>query len=264
VTRAALAYRLVPPGRPARGRAGDRPGAGAGSSLEFMDFRGYQPGDDLRRVDWRGFARTDQLQIRLYREEIAPFVDVVVDASESMAATPAKARAARELAGAFVLWARRADGAARCLASGGAELADARLVRFAGPDTVRPAAPLRPRGWRVWITDGLWDEDPAARVRELALGAAHVDLVQLLDPWERAPEPAGDIRLVDAETRRELELALDAGAVARYRERLDRLEGALRRAVRAVRGRFAAVTAGPLDAMAGADLVPPGLLEPAS
>jgi len=115
----------------------------------------------------------------------------------------------------------------------------------------------------VWITDGPGTEDPAARVRDFARGAAHLDLVQLLDPWERAPEPAGDIRLVDAETRRELELALDAGAVARYRERLDRLEGALRRAVRAVRGRFAAVTAGAFDAMAGVDLASAGIVEPA-
>ena len=58
---------------PARfGRSGYYPGRHTGSSLDFKDFREYQPGDDLRRIDWGAYARSDKLIVKLYREEIDP------------------------------------------------------------------------------------------------------------------------------------------------------------------------------------------------
>src|SRR5690606_31412307 len=90
---AAEVFRLRVPRRTLQGRIGDRAGRGIGSSIEFEDWRDYQPGDDLRHVDWRGYARTDVLKVRLYREEVAPVLDVVLDVSRSMAVTPRKARA---------------------------------------------------------------------------------------------------------------------------------------------------------------------------
>ena len=56
----------------------------AGSSLEFRDHRAYEPGDDLRHIDWNAYARTDQLTIKLFREEVTPHLDVVIDTSRSM------------------------------------------------------------------------------------------------------------------------------------------------------------------------------------
>src|SRR3954452_13520175 len=77
-------------------------GSRAGSSLEFRDHRGYEPGDDLRHVDWNAFARTDQLSVKLYREEVSPHLDLLIDGSRSMAlADSAKARATLALAGFF-------------------------------------------------------------------------------------------------------------------------------------------------------------------
>ena len=76
------------------GHAGDRLGKGTGASLEFMDFREYLPGDDLRHVDWRAYARTDQLKIRLHREEVTHAIEIVADLSASMAVTPVAAAAA--------------------------------------------------------------------------------------------------------------------------------------------------------------------------
>jgi hypothetical protein len=40
-----------------------------GFSVEFSDYRNYQPGDDLRHVDWRLYARTDRLCIKRYMQE---------------------------------------------------------------------------------------------------------------------------------------------------------------------------------------------------
>ena len=55
-----------------------------GLSVEFAGHRPYQPGDDLRRLDWIVYARTDRYDIRLFEEETRLRATLVVDASGSM------------------------------------------------------------------------------------------------------------------------------------------------------------------------------------
>jgi uncharacterized protein (DUF58 family) len=55
-----------------------------GSSVEFAEYRAYQPGDDLRRVDWRLYGRTDRLHVKQYEEETQLRVFMVLDISGSM------------------------------------------------------------------------------------------------------------------------------------------------------------------------------------
>lgn len=55
-----------------------------GFNVEFAEYREYAPGDDLRRLDWRVFARTDRHYIKQYEEESNVRVQFVVDASASM------------------------------------------------------------------------------------------------------------------------------------------------------------------------------------
>jgi uncharacterized protein (DUF58 family) len=55
-----------------------------GFNIEFAEYRDYNPGDDLRRLDWRVFARTDRHYIKQYEEESNVKVTFVVDASASM------------------------------------------------------------------------------------------------------------------------------------------------------------------------------------
>ena len=97
--RAAAAFRLVLPRAPIAGRIGERLGSGTGSSLEFQDYRSYADGDDLRHVDWAAYARSEVLAVRLYREEVAPRVDLVLDTSRSMAVSELKLRSYSQLAG---------------------------------------------------------------------------------------------------------------------------------------------------------------------
>ncbi len=55
-----------------------------GFNIEFAAYRDYTPGDDLRRLDWRVFARSDRHYIKQYEEESNVRVTFVVDGSASM------------------------------------------------------------------------------------------------------------------------------------------------------------------------------------
>jgi uncharacterized protein (DUF58 family) len=55
-----------------------------GSSTEFRDYREYTPGDDLARVDWRVFARSDRHYIRTFEQETNTGCTILLDASASM------------------------------------------------------------------------------------------------------------------------------------------------------------------------------------
>ena len=55
-----------------------------GSGEDFARHRAYQQGDDVRRLDWKLFARTDRLHVRLFEEASNLEALIAVDASESM------------------------------------------------------------------------------------------------------------------------------------------------------------------------------------
>ena len=55
-----------------------------GVSVEFADYREYSPGDDLRRLDWRAYARTNRHFIKQYEEESNLRATILFDASASM------------------------------------------------------------------------------------------------------------------------------------------------------------------------------------
>src|SRR5262245_47904087 len=55
-----------------------------GGAAEFVDYREYAPGEDLRRLDWKVLARTNRLYVRLYQDETNLLCTLVIDASNSM------------------------------------------------------------------------------------------------------------------------------------------------------------------------------------
>ena len=115
-----------------RGQAGGWMGVGSGSSIDFQDHRPYLPGDDPRYIDWRAFARTGHYIMKLYREEVSPMLDLVLDVSPSMAYRPEKRQRVLELLLFAVSSARRSAGSLRVFA--------------ASADAVRPLEPERAPG----------------------------------------------------------------------------------------------------------------------
>ena len=55
-----------------------------GASVDFAEHRGYVPGDDISRMDWRLYARTDRYYIKRFQEETNLRCYLLVDLSRSM------------------------------------------------------------------------------------------------------------------------------------------------------------------------------------
>ncbi|OON70765.1 DUF58 domain-containing protein [Hymenobacter sp. CRA2] len=75
-----LVARLIADGA----QAGLHPSRQRGAGLEFSQYRPYQPGDDLRRLDWRLAARSDRYYLRESDVDTRLTVRLVLDASASM------------------------------------------------------------------------------------------------------------------------------------------------------------------------------------
>lgn len=77
-----------------------------GFSVEFSEYREYEPGDDLRHVDWQVFGRTDRLYVKQYMQETNVRFYLLIDTSRSMeyrgsSAWGSKLEASRVLAAAL-------------------------------------------------------------------------------------------------------------------------------------------------------------------
>ena len=72
-----------------------------GVSTDFAEHRAYVPGDDVRRIDWRLFARTDRIHVKTYEAETNADLVIALDVSRSMdfgSVVPTKLDYARFLA----------------------------------------------------------------------------------------------------------------------------------------------------------------------
>ncbi len=63
---------------------GMHPSRNKGAGLEFAQYRAYEPGDELRRIDWKLFARSDKFFVREAEQESPVSVWILIDASASM------------------------------------------------------------------------------------------------------------------------------------------------------------------------------------
>jgi uncharacterized protein (DUF58 family) len=274
--RAGQRYVLALPRRTPQGALGTALGQRAGSSLEFRDYRAYQAGDDLRHIDWNAFARSDQLSIKLFREEITPHLDLVLDGSRSMALEEGpKAGATLALAALLVTaaanagfshtaWLLGAD--IQPIPNGGAapsRWGDFELNHRGGPAELlaRGAPAWRPRGVRVLLSDLFWVGEPLLALRPLTEGASASVVIQMLAEADANPPEEGALRLVDSETEQVREIHVDAVIARRYRETLTRHQQNWHRACRQSGAIFTTVLAerflndGKLDDLVAAEFL---------
>jgi uncharacterized protein (DUF58 family) len=210
-----------------------------GESLDFADYREYNPGDDYRRIDYNLWARLGVVLIRLFEAEDEMPLQVVVDTSRSMEFGE-KFAAAQRLA-AMVSYLALISGERIRLATvpepGSASLVGpwARHVSSwpkleewledlepeGGTDLVaasRIVASTVSRGPIVLISDLM--QEGWQQAIDL-FGAARGGVVlHVVSPAELDPDLTGDLTLRDIETRAEVPVSMSGDAIDRYRERM--------------------------------------------
>ncbi len=235
--RLGMRYALAVPKDTGAAGAGSRPGSRTGRSIDYRDYRDYQPGDDLRWIDWNVFARSDKLTVKLYHEEVTPHLDVLLDTSASMDLTDTgKGRFVLVTVALLATAAANAGCSVSCWLLGDevVRLGNDRAlprgwdpISFSGAGTAHRAfgsrpPPLRRNGMRVLVSDLMWPEDPLPLLRRLGEQASWCRVVQILAREELHPPEHGNTRLLDVETGERLEVFVDSPAREQYGDALDR------------------------------------------
>ena len=234
-----LRYALQVPQVAASGWTGSRSGRRAGSSIDFQDYREYQPGDDLRFIDWGIYARSDRLTVKLFREEVTPHLDLILDGSRSMnLEATAKANAVAQVAALLATAAANAQCTRAVWLSGEGyqrlsndALAPSAWDRLELDSRRTPAESFeilppkfRRLGVRVFVSDLLWPGEPLQLLRRLRDGAAALFVVQLLARDDATPPEHGNLRVVDSETGGESEIYIDSSIARQYTANLAQLQ----------------------------------------
>ena len=192
-----------------------------GSSTDFYDHQLYQPGDDLRRMDWNLVARSGQYYVKRYVAERQHQTNVYLDISASMGAQADKARMALQLAAAVgYLSVQALDRVSYRLLTGekcrdlcgvlGGREAFYRAAEqlatldFSGETNLGAALRADPSpgfddGLSIVISDFFTDSDWQGAVKRLLSQRREVMLIALYAPEEFAPAYSGPLSLVDCE-----------------------------------------------------------------
>ncbi len=239
---AAMAARVRPAlqSRVWKGQAGEFAGTASGASLDFQDHRAYQPGDDPRHINWQAYARTGQHTMKLFREEVRPVIELVMDVSASMFFDPAKARLTAELAYLIVMSGRACGAAVRVhtLAGAAATLVDSQALvaghRWLGEALARigrsAAAAEPPDPGRVslhsdtarfFLSDLLFPGDPEVVLRKLGGRGASVVVIAPFLQQEGNPSWQGNCELIDVERGTRHPERIEAPALQRFRAAYD-------------------------------------------
>ncbi|HEX8310710.1 MAG TPA: DUF58 domain-containing protein [Chthoniobacteraceae bacterium] len=227
---AAQRLRLPFRGRTWRGESGNWQGAGVGSSIDFQDHRQYLPGDDPRYIDWQAYARTGHYTMKLYREEVSPRVDLVLDVSPSMFFDQEKSIRALELFYFAAESAQQAGSSLRCHVANGsgtrpwmpeAMLGSRELPRIeeAPRAATAPAfarVPWRQGSMRVIVSDLLFPGSPEPLLASLATNKGRGLIFVPHCSAEVEPDWSGNLEMVDCETDEQRVQHIGPDLLARY------------------------------------------------
>lgn len=197
-----------------------------GSSVEFSQYRKYEPGDSLSRVDWRVFAKTDRFYIKEFEADSNLRCALLLDTSASMSFSSGEFSkfdiGCRIAAALSWLLLRQSDAVGLCCFS--AEAATSLPIR-SGPAQLERvlirlsqtqadgrgdiphclhhyAERLRKRSLVILISDGFCDlNEFFEAMRHLRHGHHDICFFQLLDPEELEFPFSSGLRFVDLETR---------------------------------------------------------------
>ncbi len=228
------------------GADGRRVGTHTGNALEFAEYREYKPGDDIRRLDWGVFARSEQLMVRQFNEEVDPRCDIVLDESASMSVPDAKGNSASGLAALLAVAAVNAGfsinmwhAAEQWEREQSSESPlEWRSIVFSsemnpGDSAQNFSGRMLLRGIRIVISDFLWTSVPEDFLKRISQGARKTILLRLDFPLPLTSADYGPLEIIDSESADSKEFILDAQVLENYnRKRLTHQELWNRAAIR--------------------------------
>lgn len=192
-----------------------------GSSCEFTDYRDYVPGDDVGKIDWNVYARSDRLYEKLYLDERQMHTKIYVDASRSMKyGLGEKAEQAIRLAAAFAYISVAEMDKVSVFAIRGNKVYDV-ISGMVGKDAyiekinalndiefdsdvaiseaIVPSAVGMGDGYSILISDFLTDENYENAIDTFADKRRDILCIQVLSRDELNPQIRGKMHLFDSE-----------------------------------------------------------------
>lgn len=253
-------------------RSGSCRGVKLGGGLEFVDYRDYAYGDDLRHLDWNVYARTETPLIKRFEEEGDLRVYLFLDCSRSMgdSASSEKFVYAKNVVAALTYISLARSNTATILpfaAKTGRVFPPAR-----GKERFLTAAKflesLEPIDAQTNVTEAV--KDGLAKIREPGLAIVVSDFfdkngingalkqliarrfepmaIQIYEPSEAEPNLRGDYVFTDVETGATKEFTIDADALKKYKIRFRQFVESNRRSCASRGARFYETsTATPFD-----------------
>jgi uncharacterized protein (DUF58 family) len=230
-------FEVFPHGMHRGGQIGHRRSPSRGTGLEFADHKEYSAGDDIRYIDWNVYAHLEELFVKVFEQEEALPVYILLDSSASMSiGTPPKMQLAAGLAAALayvglanqdhVRVCRFADGlvSSTKALSGKTRIYEVLDLLDAAPrGTTNLVGAIEAfstethlAGMVFVVSDFLDPNGVLAGVRLLAGRKFAVHGFHIVAPEELRPDVTGDTELEDIETRRTLRVPVRRDTLERY------------------------------------------------
>ncbi len=242
--------------------AGQRPSIMTGKGSTIKDFRIYSIGDDFRQIDWKVYARTDNLYVKRHEEERNLVLHVIIDSSASMNfGKPTKFEYAAMLGIGFAYIAMKGNEKFQYATfSNNIEIFQpkrglshlARMVEHF--NSTKPTGisdfntamaaykkALGNKSMIIIISDFLFDPQ-GIKEGIFQLGNHDVKLIQVLDPSERKLNIEGDIKLKDLETNTQLKTYVSSKLRSEYQRKLEQHIQELQKTSTTTRSSFHVVT----------------------
>ncbi len=260
-----------------------------GQTVEFADYREYQLGDDIRRIDWNLYSRFEKFFIKLFTDERQMHVRIFLDCSASMGkADPQKAAYAVSAAAALgFLAVHNTDKLSFKLIKGNTAedpfgtivgktsffraIGELENVQFAGESDLASAVTGCADtggndGLTVIISDFFTESEWKKAVDYLTYKKRQVLLLQVMTPDEVEPMYYGRVNLIDSESAdladpKNMKMRITRAMQMAYREALDDMIGELRTYCTSRGAEFISVqTDKPIEKMLFGELLKVGMI----
>ncbi len=224
-------------------RIGERKTIRKGHSVEFKDYKEYNPGDDIRFIDWNVWGRLDSFFVKIFYNEENQHIFQMLDLSRSMsfgspskwdfmlqfaAATSYVALASKDMVHTYPFGQQLLTSAPLCIGLGQYP----RLVQHL--QSLRPARESkllqavedflqreRRRGILFLVSDFFFEEEVLdTAFKKLAYFGFDVNVIQVLSPEEIRPDLRGFHALKDMETEKEMEIDIGTHLLSAYEQTL--------------------------------------------